>query len=113
MRRWFRIERPPGIWVHPSKTIELALPPAAALNRCADGIERVLGGVIQERDDARGRIEATFGLIFSERLTCTVTEAAKGARVSIESRRGAQLEPPKTSSYVEALADYLMEAEPK
>jgi len=93
--------------------VKVPLSAAAAFDRCAEGIERVLGGVIRERDDARGFIEATFGLIFSERLNCTVTEMNDGACVVIESRRGVQREAVKTSRYVDILADYVMEAEPK
>jgi len=66
----------------------------------------VLGGVV--REECPGTIEATFGLIGSERLTCTIAGLDDGrSRVTIETRRGAQAGHPAPSSYVKALADYL------
>ena len=108
MIAWLGIAPRKTIALHPSRTIELAVPKDAAYDRCRDGIERVLGGVIREEDRERGTIEAGFGLIFSERLTCSVT-AIDGvhSRVRIEARRGAQAATALPSSYVDALADYL------
>lgn len=108
MIAWLGIARPTTIALHPSRTIELALSQGEAFDRCRDGIERVLGGVIREADRKRGTIEAGFGLIFSERLTCTVSAInATHSRVVIEARRGAQAATAMPSSYVDALADYL------
>jgi hypothetical protein len=108
MIAWLGMARPKTVALHPSRTIELALPKDEAFARCVDGIERVLGGVIREAQRDRGTIEAGFGLIFSERLTCTVsTIDATHARVVIEARRGAQAATAMPSSYVDALADYL------
>ena len=109
MIAWLGIARPTTIALHPSRTIELALSKDEAFDRCRDGIERVLGGVIREADRERGTIEAGFGLIFSERLTCTVSSIdAAHSRVVIEARRGAQAATAMPSSYVDALADYLI-----
>lgn len=108
MIAWLGITRPATIALHPSRTIELALSKDEAFDRCRDGIERVLGGVIREEDRERGTIEAGFGLIFSERLTCTVSAVdAAHARVLIEARRGAQAATALPSSYVDALAGFL------
>jgi hypothetical protein len=108
MIAWLGMARPKTVALHPSRTIELALPKDEAFDRCVDGIERVLGGVIREAQRDRGTIEAGFGLIFSERLTCTVSPIdATHARVVIEARRGAQAATAMPSSYVDALADYL------
>lgn len=108
MIAWLGIAAPKTIALHPSRTIELAVSKNEAFDRCRDGIERVLGGFIRESDRERGTIEAGFGLIFSERLTCTVTAVdAAHARVVIEARRGAQAATALPSSYVDALADYL------
>jgi len=92
--------------LHPSRSIELDLSPEAAQERCRYGIEGVLGGVV--REERPGTVEATFGLIGSERLTCTIAGIGGGrSRVTIETRRGAQLGNPAPSPYVKALADFL------
>lgn len=107
-RNWLRVERPPGIALHATQTIELDCAPDAAFAVCVRGIEDVLGGVIRSRDEQHGIIEATFGLIDSERLTCTLTALdPHRTRVVIETRRGARPEPAKPSSYVRALAEFL------
>ncbi|HEY8312650.1 MAG TPA: hypothetical protein VIG51_00630, partial [Candidatus Baltobacteraceae bacterium] len=91
--KWLRIDKPQGAGLRPSRSVEVALPFDAAFDRCTDGIERVLGGVVRESDRAAGTIEATFGLAFSERLTCTFESLdAQLTRARIESRRGAQAE---------------------
>jgi len=108
MIAWLGIARPPTLALHPSRTIELSLSKDEAFERCRDGVERVLGGFVREADRERGTIEAGFGLIFSERLTCTVSAVdATHSRVVIEARRGAQAATAMPSSYVDALANYL------
>jgi hypothetical protein len=106
--KWLRPERPSGVALHPSRTIELDIPPEHAFQRAAEGIDRVLGGIVRETDPARGTIEATFGLINSERLTVRVEPLETNrSRVIIESRRGVTGEPPRGSQYVDALAAFL------
>lgn len=108
LRDWLRVERPSGVGLHASRTIDLEEPRPEVFARCVRGIEDVLGGVIRERDQERGTIEATFGLIDSERLTCTLQSLeGGGTRAIIESRRGASPEPAKPSEYVRALAEFL------
>jgi hypothetical protein len=108
LRQWLRVERPPGVATHASQTVELEEPYAQAFRKCVHGIEDVLGGVVREADERRGSIEATFGLINSERMTCTVSRIDDTrTRVLIESRRGASAEPAKPSEYVRALAEFL------
>ena len=108
LRDWLRLERPAGVATHASQTVELECTAAEAFRRCTRGIEDVLGGVVRSADQAHGTIEATFGLIHSERLTCTVTAIGEArSRVAIESRRGATPEPAKPSEYVRALAEFL------
>jgi hypothetical protein len=108
MIAWLGIARPRTIALHPSRTIELALSKDEAFDRCRDGIERVLGGVIREAQRDRGTIEAGFGLIFSERLTCTISAIdPTHSEVVVEARRGAQAATAMPSSYVDALANYL------
>lgn len=106
--KWLKIERPSGVALHPSRTIELSMPPGEAFDRCMLGVEQILGGMVRDSDRDRGTIEATFGLVNSERLSVSVKEIETGrTRVVIEARRGASFEPAKPSQYVTALAQYL------
>lgn len=106
--KWLRVERTERVSLHPTRTLEVRAPHEEVFARCIDGIERVLGGVVRERDAARGLIEATFGLTFSERLTCSLERLDAGrTRVRIDSRRGAVGEPRRQSDYVDRLADWL------
>jgi hypothetical protein len=103
---WLGIDAPKTAALHPARSVELDLTRDAAQARCRYGIEGVLGGVI--REERPGAIEATFGLIGSERLTCTIAAMDGGrSRVTIETRHGAQPGNPPPSPYVKALADYL------
>lgn len=103
-----RIERPPGVALHPTRTIELDVPAQLVFQRSIEGVEITLGGIIREKNEQSRTIEATFGLINSERITVSVfPTGADSSRVVIESRRGVSGEPPRTSQYVDALADYL------
>ena len=106
MSGWLGIDAAKTAALHPSRFVEIDLPAGAAQDRCRYGIESVLGGVI--REERPGTIEATFGLIGSERLTCTVAEiGAARSRVTIEARRGAQAGNTAPSPYVKALAEFL------
>jgi hypothetical protein len=105
--KWLKPERPSGVALHPSRTIELEMPAAQAFARCIQGIEHVLGGIVREADPARGSIEATFGLVDSERMSVSIDPLEERSRVLIESRRGASAGPAKPSQYVKALAEFL------
>lgn len=106
--KWLKVERPSGVALHPSRTLELDVAPQEAFARCTQGIEQILGGAVREADSERGRIEATFGLIDSERMSVSVLPLEGGrSRVVIESRRGASAAPAKPSAYVQALAQFL------
>lgn len=108
LRKWLRLERTERISLHPAKTLELAMPYDTAFDRCVAGIEGQLGGVVRTADRARGRIEATFGLMFSERLTCTLERIdERRTRAIVESRTGAQAQATLRSDYVETLAAFL------
>lgn len=108
LRNWLRVERPPGVALHASQTIELERSREAVFVQCLRGIEDVLGGAVRSRDERQGVIEATFGLVDSERLSCMLTSLDPArTRVIIESRRGASPEPAKPSQYVRALAEFL------
>ena len=96
MMKWLglSIDKSAGISVRPARTIEVELDFEAAVERCVRGLEDVLGAQIREIDRATGEIEATFGLMFSERIACTLRRQDEGhTQVTIESRRiaGAQL----------------------
>jgi hypothetical protein len=111
LRDWLRIERPAGIAPTASERVQVALPFADAYRKCLRGIEDVLGGAVREADERRGSIEATFGLVNSERLSCSLEKCGEAAtEVLIQSRRGASAEPAKPSQYVHALAEFLQTA---
>jgi hypothetical protein len=111
LRDWLRVERPSGVALHASQTIELDRPRDDVFELCTRGIEDVLGGAIRSRDEERGIIEATFGLIDSERMSCTLEPLGQQrTRLIIESRRGARPQPAQPSQYVRALAEFLQNA---
>ena len=108
LRDWLRIERPSAIAPAASQRVEIDLPFDEVWRKCIVGIEDVLGGAIREADERRGTIEATFGLVNSERLTCSLIGRSETViEVLIQSRRGASAEPAKPSQYVRALAQFL------
>lgn len=111
--KWLRPERPPGVALHPSRTIELDLPYEIAFDRCIEGIEGALGGIVREQNRERGTVEATFGLVNSERLSVTLERMSDGrTRTTVESRRALTAEPARGSQYVDALAHFLQPAKP-
>lgn len=111
IRTWLHVERPPGVALHAAQTLELDRAHDEVFAQCVRGIEDVLGGAVRTSDREGGSIEATFGLIDSERLTCSIVPLDRGrTRVVIESRRGARPEPAKPSQYVRALAEFLQSA---
>ncbi|MHB1550626.1 MAG: hypothetical protein ACYDG0_00045 [Vulcanimicrobiaceae bacterium] len=106
--KWLRIEKSRHVSLHPHRALEFDEPPEALFDRTLEGIDRVLGGVVRESDRARGTIEATFGLTFSERLTCSFEATGEGrTRVRIAGRRGALPQATERSDYVERLAEFL------
>lgn len=107
LKRWLRVERPSGVWLNPSTTIAVDAPIDDVFARALRGIEWTLGGHIRAADRDAGTIEASFGLVNSERLTCTLEADGATTRVRITSRRGPDAEQRRRSDYVEALAAYL------
>lgn len=108
LRDWLRIERPAGVAPTASQRLEIDLSFSDAWRKCVAGIEDVLGGAVREADERQGTIEATFGLVNSERLTCSLKERSETVtEVLIQSRRGASAQPAKPSEYVRALAQFL------
>lgn len=90
------IEKPAGVAVRPSRTLELALPYGMVFERCVRGLEEALGAQVGVADPQTGCIEASFGLIFSERLACCVRRIDdQTTSVTIESRRIAGSPPTK------------------
>lgn len=108
--KWLRIEKPEGVAMRPSRSFEVEQPLNAAFERALDGIERVLGGVVRESSREQRTIEATFGLTFSERLTCSFERLDdERTRVRVESRGLAQAQARTKSEYVDRLAEYLQQ----
>jgi hypothetical protein len=110
--RWLglTIERPTGISVRPSRTVEVELPYEAAYARCLSGLRDVAGANISSESAAGGTIEGTFGLINSERIACTVRRVdANRSEVTIESRRFAGAGLPKDSAVLERLELWIRE----
>lgn len=110
--RWLglSVERPAGISVRPSRTIEVELPFEAAYARCLTGLRDVAGANIASADAAGGTIDANFGLINSERIGCTVRRLdAERAEVTIESRRFAGAGLPKDSAVLDRLEVWVRE----
>jgi hypothetical protein len=109
LKRWLRIERPESAAIRPSRRVVVEKPYDETFDRTIEGIERVLGGIVRENDRPNGIIEATFGLTFGERLSCSLEpEDRTGTAVRITSRRGVQAEARQHSDYVDALANYLL-----
>jgi hypothetical protein len=108
LRNWLRPERPPGVSLHPARTVEVPASQPVVFDTLVSGIQQVLGGNVSAVDTERGTMEATFGLVNSERLSITVAGSDAGStRVTIEARRGAVADQPASSSYVDALANFL------
>jgi hypothetical protein len=102
--KWLKVERPPGVALHAARTIELNEPASDVFTSVRRAIEDVLGGAVQDSDDVSGTVEATFGLVNSERITVRIAAIdTQSSRVVIESRRGAG-SGVRQSHYVEALA---------
>lgn len=109
LRNWLRVDRPSSAALHPTRTVVVEAPTAAVYDACVFAIEHTLGGHVYEQNAAGGRIDATFGLVNSERLTVTLADVEETkTRVTVESRRGALSEQRASSDYVDALVNYLM-----
>lgn len=106
---WLGLEAPTKhVGLRPHRALEVFLAYDRAFDRTVEGIERELGGTVRESDRERGTIEASFGLTFTERLGCTLERVDDyHTRVTIEALRRADLQPARSSPYVEALAHYL------
>lgn len=97
-------ERPAGIAVRPVRAFEVPFGFDAAYGRCVNALEQTVGANLREADAQRGYIEATFGLMFSERIACSLDPlGADRTRVTLESRRIAGSEVPKGSIVLERL----------
>ena len=102
--KWLKIDRPSGVALHPSRTVELDLPQVAAYERCRTIVTDVLGGNITSEDSPRA-IDASFGLVNSERISISIEAVGENtSRVLIQSRRLLSAEAPVRSNYVETIA---------
>ena len=110
--RWLglTIEKPAGLAVRPSRTVEVALPYDKAFDRCLRGLELAAGANVLNADRAGGTIDAAFGLINSERIGCTVRASDEAhSAVTIESRRFAGTGLPPGSAVLDRLETWLRE----
>lgn len=108
--RWLglTIDRPEGLSVRPARTLDVPLPFDEAFDRCMSGLRDAVGANIAASDRAAGTIEATFGLINSERIACTVRrDGATQSLVTVESRRIAGAGLSKGSAVLERLAEWI------
>ncbi|MDP9024835.1 MAG: hypothetical protein M3N13_05660 [Candidatus Eremiobacteraeota bacterium] len=110
--RWLGIgqERPANISVRPSRTLMVGVPYDAAFDRCVYGLQQVVGAQVRAMDRETGTIEATFGLMFSERIACDLRRIDSATtEVAIESRRIAGAELPKDSAVLDRLSQWIAE----
>ncbi|MDP9018172.1 MAG: hypothetical protein M3N19_07615 [Candidatus Eremiobacteraeota bacterium] len=99
-----------GIAVRPARSIEIDLSYDAAFARCLQGLNDIVGAQVRDADLASGTIDATFGLMFSERLACSVTRIdATKTHVLLESRRIAGTSLPKDSAVLDRLEVWVRE----
>lgn len=96
--------------MRPSRALTIAVPFDAAFERCLRGLQEIVGAQIRATDKQTGTIEATFGLMFSERLACSVHGIDEhSSHVTIESRRIAGADIPKSSAVLDRLAEWVAE----
>jgi hypothetical protein len=106
--KWLRGDRPAGVALHPSRTIDVESPAAAAFDRCIAIVQDDLGGHVTG-SVRPSSIEAAFGLVNSERLTISIEPMEQtSCRVTLQSRRIAAPQPPGASPYVERIARILL-----
>ena len=108
--RWLglTIDRPEGLSVRPARTLEVTLPFEAAFERCMSGLRDAVGANIAAYDREAGTIEASFGLINSERIACLVRGGGDTTSlVTIESRRIAGAGLSNSSAVLERLSEWI------
>ena len=104
------IDRSRGISVRPARTFEVDLAYDQAFERAVYGMQEIVGAQVRESDLQRGTVEATFGLMFSERLACSLLRIDDDrTQVSLESRRIAGTELPKDSTVLDRLEVWMRE----
>ncbi|PZR58577.1 MAG: hypothetical protein DLM50_03610 [Candidatus Meridianibacter frigidus] len=103
-----RIERPASIAVRPSRAFTVPFSYDWVFERALSGMRDTLGADISREDRAAGVIEGAFGLLFSERISCSLTRQNDHAtEVRLESRRSANAELPKASAALQRLEQHL------
>jgi len=107
--KWLGFERAPQAFdVRPSRTIVLELSAEAAFDVVLRALDAAVGAQIESADRERGTIDATFGLIFSERIACSLRSLAPGStEVVLESRRRAAARPTTDRDVLDRLTEYL------
>ncbi|MBV8434845.1 MAG: hypothetical protein JO029_11255 [Candidatus Eremiobacteraeota bacterium] len=107
--KWLGFEKPSAaIGLRPHRDVELPVDYDAAYARVLSGIELVLGANVSLDDRRGGTVEATFGLVNSERIRCTLTRVDPTCtHVRVEAFFPAGAAVPARSRAVEALAETL------
>lgn len=108
--KWLRMDLQAHVGLRPHRDVTLALGYDATYDRVLEAIEETLGAIVTIDDRKTGLIEAGFGIIDSERVRANVVRNAQddtATQVRIEAFFSARAAIPKTSRYVDALADAL------
>lgn len=101
-------ERPAALGVRPSRAFVLDAGSDAVFERAMLGLERAVGAHVQSADSARGTIEASFGLMFSERIAIFIRAIEpQRTEVVLESRRIAGVTPPQRLDVLDRLEQFL------
>ena len=108
--RWlgFLDAKPASLAVRPTISLTLELPYGAAFARALVATRDIVGATLDHADESTGEIDASFGLINSERIAIRllrVDDAHTSAR--IESRRPAGTTLPQTGAVLTRLERYL------
>ena len=104
--KWLKPETSSRIGMRPHRTLELAAKFDEAYDRVMRELNRKLGANISVDDRKTGFIEATFGLINSERLRVNVESVDEAhTRVRIEAYYPAGMTIAEKSANVDALAN--------
>lgn len=103
-----RVEKPAALSVRPSRAFVLDDHADAVFERAMAGLDRAVGAQVQSADRERGVIEASFGLMFSERIAIFIrTIDAERTEVVLESRRIAGATLPQRMDVLERLEQFI------
>ncbi|HEY1654137.1 MAG TPA: hypothetical protein VGF86_03380 [Candidatus Tumulicola sp.] len=109
LRRWLDLAKDrKRVGLRPHRDVIVDAPYEAAYDRVLEAAEFVLGASVASRDRGSGTIEASFGLVNSERVRCTLQSIDdRRTAIRVEAFFPAGAAPRERSLAVEALADAL------